>query len=253
MLSVIIAAYNEEDRLNATLTRVDAYLREIGISFEIILVNDGSTDSTAAVLEGLRGTIPSLSVISYAGNRGKGYALRQGVLASRGGLVLICDADLSTPIEEVERLGDPIVAQEFDVAIGSRALDMSYILRQQPWWRRSMGKIFNHIVRLLVLNEFQDTQCGFKLFRGDLARELFRRAHIDRFAFDVEILLLARQSGHRVAEVPVVWRNHPGSKVNPLTDSWRMLRDVIHLRRTRGSHKLMQQPLTTATHSHSPP
>jgi dolichyl-phosphate beta-glucosyltransferase len=246
MLSIVIAAYNEEARLDSTLRRVSSYLEHSGISYEIIVVNDGSSDNTLTVLQGLSSTLPHLSIISYPLNRGKGFALRTGVLASTGELVLISDADLSTPIEEVERLGEPIVGQDFDVAIGSRALAMSNILRKQPWWRRGMGKTFNRIVKLLVLDEFHDTQCGFKLFRGELARELFRQATIDRFAFDVEILLLARQTGHRVAEIPVAWRNAPGSKVNPVTDSWKMLKDVVRLRLSRGSLKTGRAIISTS-------
>jgi dolichyl-phosphate beta-glucosyltransferase len=237
MLSVIIAAYNEEKRLEKTLRAITAFIDNQSLDAEIIVVNDGSRDGTSQILDRLKGEMPRLAAISYHENRGKGYALRQGVLASRGDLVLLTDADLSTPMEEFEKLAQTLVSAPCDIAIGSRALQLSRILRQQPWWRRTMGKTFNRIVKTVVLDGFEDTQCGFKLFRGPAARELFGRAVIDRFAFDVEILCRARQEGLRIEEIPVVWSNAPGSKVNPVTDSARMFLDTLRIRFLLGSAK----------------
>jgi dolichyl-phosphate beta-glucosyltransferase len=152
-------------------------------------------------------------------------------------MVLVSDADLSTPIEEIEKLSGPIMAGECGVAIGSRALALSTILQRQPWWRQGMGRIFNRIVRLLVLDGFADTQCGFKLFEGEVARELFREARVNRFAYDVEILLLALLQGHRVAEIPIVWINSPESRVNPVKDSLQMLGDLCRIRMRLGRYR----------------
>jgi len=145
--------------------------------------------------------------------------------------VLVTDADLSTPIGELSKLLLLVRDNEYDIAIGSRALALSRILKKQPWWRRSMGKLFNKLVKALVIGGFDDTQCGFKLFRGDCARRLFGKATVNRFAYDVEILALAMKNGCRIREVPVTWVNSPESKVNPLTDSARMFFDLLKIRR----------------------
>jgi dolichyl-phosphate beta-glucosyltransferase len=228
MLSIIIAAYNEEKRIGESLRKLHHYLQEQSRNYEIIVVDDGSSDRTAPLVRELAGSIPNLRVIRYDKNRGKGYALRTGVLASQGGLVLVSDADLSTPIEEFEKLLSFL--PDSGLAIGSRALARSEILAKQPWWRQAMGRTFNRVVKLVVTNEFSDTQCGFKLFAGETARRLFRRARIDRFAYDVEILALAGEQGYRTAEVPVRWINDPASSVRPVRDSLRMLIDLCRIR-----------------------
>lgn len=228
--TIVIAAYNEEERLPATLGRIRAYLcgREPGA--EVVVVDDGSTDNTAALVRDLARSMPGLSLISYPLNRGKGYALRKGVQSSRGKLVLVTDADLSTPIEELENLKRHLALKAHQIAIGSRALPASDVAKPQPAWRRGMGRLFNRMVRLLVIDGFNDTQCGFKLFSGEVARRLFSEARIDRFAYDVEILALARKYGYRTVEVPVRWRNCTASKVNPALDSLQMLTDLIRIR-----------------------
>jgi dolichyl-phosphate beta-glucosyltransferase len=233
MISIIIGAYNEENRILRSLHRIHDYLIKRDTDYEIIVVDDGSMDHTAVVVNELAQDIADLRVIRYARNRGKGYALRTGVLASKGDFVLVSDADLSTPIEELDTLL-PFLSQN-SIAIGSRALALSKIVVRQPWWRMGMGKTFNRIVKLLIMADFSDTQCGFKLFAGDAARELFKEARIDRFAYDVEILALAIKKGYRVAEVPIQWLNDPESKVNPLCDSLKMLIDLVRIRLSVGN------------------
>ena len=177
-----------------------------------------------------REAIPGLRLIGYATNRGKGFALRTGVLASRGNLVLLSDADFSTPIEELDTLRRYITPATHRIAIGSRALPLSDIRRAQSPWRRGMGQLFKAVVKTLVIQDFKDTQCGFKLFDGEVARLLFATARIDRFAYDVEILALARSHGFRVAEVPVKWTDCAGSTVRPVLDSLQMLADLVKIR-----------------------
>ncbi len=237
MISIIIAAYNEEKRIRKSLVRVKEYLTGQDMDYEIIVVDDGSIDRTSKVLKDSTSDIPHLKIISYKANKGKGYALRKGVLASRGEAVLLTDADLSTPIEELSKLLPLIYDNKCDVAIGSRALALSEIIKRQPWWRQSMGKLFNKIVSILIVDDFSDTQCGFKVFSGDIARALFSEAQIDRFAYDVEILALAKKKGYRILEVPIRWINSPESKVNPLWDSLQMLCDLLRIRATVGSAK----------------
>lgn len=232
--TIVIAAYNEQQRLPATLGKIQAYLAAKQQEAEVVVVDDGSTDDTASLVRDLAQRMPGLSLISYPRNRGKGYALRQGVQASRGKLVLVSDADLSTPIEELETLKRLLAARSHQIAIGSRALPQSDVVEAQPLWRRGMGRLFNKAVRLLITDEFADTQCGFKLFHGEVARRLFRQARIDRFAYDVEILALARRYGYRVAEVPIQWRNCTASKVNPALDSLQMLGDLLKIRLSVG-------------------
>jgi len=230
MISIVIGAYNEEKRIKKSLMEIHHYFKRKLQDFEIIVVNDGSTDHTEEVLREIAWPMPELRNIGYSLNRGKGFALRTGVLFSRGDLVLISDADLSTPIEEIEKLAPFIASEGYGIAIGSRALPLSKIIEKQPWWRQGMGKIFNKLVKMVVLSEFQDTQCGFKLFRGQVARRLFDELKTDRFAFDVEILARAKKKGCRIAEVPVKWINSAQSKVNPIVDSLTMIKDLVKIK-----------------------
>lgn len=212
-VSVVIPAFNEEQRLGSTLQRCCAYLepRAGSSGFEIVVVDDGSTDTTAAVAAHHALEHEQIRCLSYRPNRGKGYAVRTGMLEASGTRCLLCDADLSTPVEELELL-DARLDDGADIAIGSRSMPDSIIVQRQPLYREYMGRTFNHLVRALGLSAFKDTQCGFKLFTAEAARELFSRAVIDGFAFDVEILALA-QGRFRIDEVPVRWAHQNESRV----------------------------------------
>jgi dolichyl-phosphate beta-glucosyltransferase len=225
-LSVVVPCFNEEVRLGATLEKIVGYLDRLGKTYEILVVDDGSRDGAVAVAEGLANE--NVRVLEHGENRGKGAAVRTGVLASRGEWVLITDADLSTPIEDLERLESR--TGEAEIVLGSRAVAESEIVRHQPLYRELMGKTFNLIIRSIGLVGLHDTQCGFKLFRGAVARELFERTQVDHFAFDVEVVWLAQKAGHRVVEEGVTWEDSPNSRVSPIGDSWRMLVDVVALR-----------------------
>jgi dolichyl-phosphate beta-glucosyltransferase len=228
-LSVIIPAYNEEARIRPTLTGIGGFMRDNFRNFEIVVVDDGSRDNTKSVVESLIHEFGNLRLISYPANQGKGYAVGRGVLASRGDIVLFSDADMSTPVEEAEKL-IRFVREGFDIAIGSRGLGESDIRVRQPWYRERMGKIFNLLVRFFTLKGVKDTQCGFKLFKGDVARNLFRKSLIKGFAFDVEILFLAQKAGFKIKEVPVRWFNSPGSKVRLISDPLKMFIELVRIR-----------------------
>ena len=229
-LSVVIPAYDEERRIGPTLERIVAYLRRRGSTSEILVVADGCRDRTVDVVKGIGTEGFPLRVLDSGVNHGKGRCVRRGMLAARGTLRLFTDADLSTPIEELERLAGAIAAGH-DVAIGSRRLPESRVDVPQPWWRRAMGWGFNWCVQHLAVPGIADTQCGFKLFSADAARQIFSRQRIDEFGFDVEVLWIARKLGLRVAEVPVTWLDDPDSKVRPVSDAWRMLVDLQRIRR----------------------
>ncbi len=231
-ISVIIPAYNESKRIRPTLCRIDDYLRDHFEDFEIIVVNDGSSDNTEDIVLEACKKITSIKYITYQLNRGKGYALRQGVLNSTGDIVLISDADLSTPIEELEKLLT-FYKSGTDIAIGSRALEESQIVVRQPWYREFMGRMFNRFIKSLILQDFRDTQCGFKLFRGDVAKKTFSLSCIDGFAYDVEILYIAKKLGYKIKEVPIKWINSPDSRVRPLRDSFQTALDILKIRLRR--------------------
>jgi dolichyl-phosphate beta-glucosyltransferase len=225
-LSIVIPAYNESHRLGPTLRRVIDYLRREGATYEVLVVDDGSGDATAEVAAGFASE--GVRVLRQPVNRGKGAVLKVGALASRGREVLLLDADLSTPIEELAKLRPHLA--EAEVVLGSRAVSGARVTRHQPFYRETMGRIFNLLIRLLGVRGFRDTQCGFKLLQGEAARRLFAELTIERFAYDVELVWLARRHGYRVVEVGVAWADSPKSKVNLLTDSARMFVDVIAMR-----------------------
>lgn len=227
-ITVVIPAFNEVKRLAVTLGPMWRSLRRRFADFEMIVVDDGSTDGTAEVVRTFSIEHQNVRLISYPINRGKGYAVRQGVLSSSGQYVLFSDADQSTPMREVRKLLRAL--ESCDIAIGSRAIRESRIAQYQPIYRVVMGKTFNKFVQLMTVPGVKDTQCGFKCFFGDEARELFSRCRIDGFSFDVEVLYLARRKGLRIAEVGVYWRNSPESKVHPVWHSLQMLRDLLRIR-----------------------
>ncbi len=212
-LSIVIPAFNEAERLPHTLARVRAYLDARGRPYEIVLADDGSVDDTLARARQAGG--PTLVVTRSERNRGKGHAVRQGMLLATGLRRLMTDADLSTPIEELPRLEQALEAGH-DVAIGSRAVRGARVEVRQGGFREGAGRVFNQLVRLLALPGVHDTQCGFKLFSARAASAAFERARLDGFGFDVEALFLARRAGLRIAEVPVVWRNDVATRVSLL-------------------------------------
>jgi dolichyl-phosphate beta-glucosyltransferase len=228
-LSLVIPSYNEAERLPTTLERATAYLEANCPDSEIIVVDDGSSDDTARVAEAALAGRARDRVLRFPENRGKGAAVRAGMLAARGRSVLFSDADFSTPIEEESHLRGAL-AEGADIAIGSRAEPESRITRRQGVLRESMGRTFNVLIRLLGLSRFRDTQCGFKMFSREAAQTIFPEARLDRFAFDVEILLLAELAGFRVEAIPVEWRDDPASRVHMIRDSARMILEVFRIR-----------------------
>lgn len=228
-LSVVIPAFNEEDRIGATLNSICDYLGKQPYTSEVIVVDDGSRDRTAErAAESLRG-MESRAILRLPRNMGKGAAVKEGVMKAAGKFILFSDADLSTPIEELDKFW-PWMDQGFDVVIGSRALAGADIQVRQSFFRELMGKTFNVFVRRLLMKGIPDTQCGFKLFRGDAAKSIFSRVAIDGFSFDVEALYLCRRD-HRIRQVPVIWRNSPQSKVRIVRSSLGMLWDLLRIRR----------------------
>ena len=227
-LSIVIPAFNEELRLPATLERIAAYLKDSRREVEVLVVDDGSKDRTAAVAESFRSKIPTLRVVPNGVNRGKGYSVRHGVQEACGRIVLFTDADLSAPIEEADKLVDAL--QNFDVAIGSRAVNRSLITVHESPFREFAGIIFNKIVRVILRLPFVDTQCGFKAFVRERCRIIFEQQTIERFGFDPELLYLARHHGLCAVEIPVRWGHSPATKVNMLRDSLQMFLDVFVIR-----------------------
>ena len=229
--SVVIPCFNEAARIGATLRVTLDYLTANAPESELIVVNDGSTDGTGTIArEILAETNVATRLLENFPNRGKGAAVRSGLLAAREPIGLFSDADLSTPLTETPKLIDPIANGEIDIAVGSRALDRSLIGIHQPWRREQGGRVFNVLVRVATGLPFWDTQCGFKAFRLEVCRPILEAAQVDGFAFDVELLLLARRAGLRIREIPVRWNHAQGSKVSFLRDSLRMLLEVIALR-----------------------
>ncbi len=235
-LSIVIPAYNEERRLPATLDRILAYVPRSPVPVaEILVVDDGSRDGTAAVIQAKGGIV---RLVSNPGNRGKGYAVRNGILAAKGDWILSTDADLSAPIEELGKLISAARRENAVVAIGSRALDRKLVKVHQPMMREVSGRAFNIVMRLVTGLPFRDTQCGFKLFRGDAARKIFSLQIEEGFSFDVEDLLIAHALGLRSIEVPVEWSNVEGTKVS-LAQGMKSFADLLRIRTRalRGGYK----------------
>ncbi len=230
-LTIVIPAYNEAALIESTLEAVAAFVRERGLDTEVLVIDDGSTDGTGQLARqamerlGLSGR-----VIRQEPNAGKGMAVRRGMLEAAGRLILMTDADLSTPLEEYDKLRQAI-AQGADIAIASRAVPGARLEPPQPWWRQSLGQLFAFVRRMIVLPGLRDTQCGFKLWRREPAREAFSRQTIIGWAFDAEVLYIADRLGYRIAELPVLWRNRRESKVRVLRDAPSVLRDLLTIRR----------------------
>ena len=228
-ISVIIPAYNEESRILQTINQIGKYLKEHFKNYEIIVINDGSIDRTASLLAEACTRFAETKILQNDKNVGKGYSVKKGVLFSMSSAILICDADLSTPIEEIEKL-IPWFNNGFDIVIGSRRLKDSEIVIRQPWYREKMGCIFNILVRGLTISGIKDTQCGFKLFNAEIARKIFNKSRINGFSYDVEILFISMLNGFKIKEVPVRWSHSPDSKIKLLKDSFKMLIDLFKIR-----------------------
>ncbi len=232
-VSIHIPAYEEQDRLGGSLEKIVSYLRSSSTRAEVIVVDDGSKDDTAASAETFLSGIEDIEtkVIRYEENRGKGFAVKTGLLAASADIALFTDADLSTPIEEMPKLIDPIKKGDFDVTFGSRALDRSLIGTHQPWRREQGGKVMNLIIRTMSGLKFADTQCGFKAFGMTKFRPLLEMMTVDRFGFDVEFLFVANYHNLRLEEIPVRWNNVEGSKVSVVRDTRRMFFELAQIRR----------------------
>lgn len=251
-LSIIVPAFNEEQRLPKTLQSIQGYVKSRSLRAEVLVVDDGSTDGTAKAVEASQERFPELQLISNGRNRGKGFSVRQGMLKARGGIALFTDADLSAPIEEADKLLAALREGAYDGAIGSRALDRRLIERHQSAFRERAGILFNGMARWLTGLPFQDTQCGFKAFRRERARFLFEQQRTEGFGFDPEILFLAQLAGLRIAEVPVRWAHNPATKVSMLRDSIRMCWDLLTIRwnawRGRYFREERQRELSSSSH-----
>jgi dolichyl-phosphate beta-glucosyltransferase len=227
--SIIIPAYNEGERIGNTLDRILRYSDSQGWKVEVLVVNDGSRDNTVQIARHYAKNNPCLRVIENPGNRGKGFSVRNGMLHARGKILLFTDADLSSPIQEADKLFAAI-QDGADIAIGSRWLDTQLQSRRQPLHRQLFGRAFNLTLRLILGLRFKDTQCGFKAFTSEAAQAIFPLQNIERWGFDPEILYLAKKFRFSVAEIPVLWSHREGTQIHPLRDGIRMLGEVMRVR-----------------------
>lgn len=225
-VSFIIPAYNEAERIGRSLEKALAYFADRDYTWEILVVDDGSRDATPEIVGQFADR--GVKLLRQPRNMGKGAAVRRGMLEGKGECRIFSDADFSTPIEETGRALEHL--KGFDVAIGSRAIDRSYVKVHQPWYRETMGKVFNLLVRVVAVPGIKDTQCGFKGFRAQAAQDVFRRTKIDGFSFDVEALYIAGRLGYTIKEFPVEWHNDARSTLNPVTDSINMFRELLRIR-----------------------
>lgn len=231
-LSIVIPAYNEANRIHRILQDIAGFRSLWPGPVEVILSDDGSQDDTVKVTRTIAGQLglePQLKVVAAPANRGKGHAVRSGMLEAQGDYVLFADADGATPMREALKLKAKL-DEGYDVAIGSRDLPESNIVVKQPFYRRLMGAVLRGIVSMTVLGGFKDTQCGFKMFTASARQDIFPRQTLHGFSFDIEILYLARQLGYRVCEVPIEWHDQPGTKVKPIRSSLEVLRDLLIIR-----------------------
>ncbi len=229
-LSVIVPAYNEERRIGPTLAKLVGYLSTCPFRWEVLVVDNGSDDATAAVVESWAAEVPQVRLDSLP-TAGKGLAVRHGMLHTTGKLRFMCDADMSMPVEQLGAFLDRM-DEGYDIVIGSRQAEGARRFGEPPI-RHIMGRIFNRVVRLVAVGGYQDTQCGFKMFRGEIADEIFPKQRATGFGFDVEALFIAGQLGASILEMPIDWRHEPSSKISPVADSVRMVADAV-LTRWRG-------------------
>lgn len=227
-VSVIIPAYNESKRISKTLEKIHAFFRSGTLKHEIIVVDDGSSDNTVETVEALKKAIPELKIISYTPNQGKGFAVKTGIEGSKGAYVLFTDADNSTPIEEFDKVY-PLLQQN-EVVIGSRYIKGSDIKIEQPKYRIALGRLGNFIIQAFLLDGVKDTQCGFKAFQHGAALEIFSRMKMKRFGFDMEALIIARLLKYNIKEVAVSWYNAPDSRVRPVKDAFRTLKELVYIK-----------------------
>jgi dolichyl-phosphate beta-glucosyltransferase len=247
-LSVIIPAYNEGARIESSLMKATEYFDRQSYDCEILVVDDGSRDDTAEVVE--RHVGGRIRLLRQPRNMGKGAAVRRGMLEAEGDYRMFTDADFSTPIKETGRMLEHL--RDFDVVIGSRAIDASYIKEHQPWYRESMGKMFNLLVQVVAVSGIHDTQCGFKGFRAAAAEQIFRRTKIDGFSFDVEALFIARRLKLSIKEIPVEWYNDERSTLNPVSDSLKMFRELLRIRSLHRNWKGLETGSSEAVGKRSP-
>jgi dolichyl-phosphate beta-glucosyltransferase len=227
--SIVIPAYNESARLRGTIEEILAHMQAHGWDAEIVVVNDGSTDDTAGIVQSFSAQNRAVRLIQNPGNRGKGYSVRNGMLHANGEIILFSDADLSSPIEEADKLFSAIESGA-DLALGSRWLRVELQTQRQPLYRQFYGRVFNLALRLVLGLHFRDTQCGFKAFSRRAAHMIFPQQHIERWGFDPEILYLARKFSLRAQEVPVRWAHREGTRLNPLRDGIRMFGEMLKIR-----------------------
>ncbi len=229
-LSIVIPAYNEENRIKNTLLSINDYLSNNEINAEIIVVSDGSKDQTVDIVKSYQNKIPNLRVINLGKNAGKGAAVKQGIIASKGKLILFTDADNSTPIEEFTKLQKKLTENNAQIAIGSRYMNDSSVKIKQPTYRIFLGRAGNLLIRIFLIDGIRDTQCGFKLFTSDAAKNIFHFQKVKRFGFDMEALVVASHLGYKIIEVPVSWFNSVESRVRPIKDAIITLKDLVYIK-----------------------
>jgi len=228
-LSVVIPVYNETKRLAGSVPTIIDYFEAQSFPYELVIVDDGSSDGTANMARDLFASVKNLRVIESKPNRGKGHAVKVGMLAARGKFRLFCDADLSTPLEELEHFW-PWFDSGYKVVIGSRKMKGATIERHQPLWRESLGKAFTWLTNKIATKDISDITCGFKVFTAEAAQHMFARSVIDDWSFDAEVLFIAQQHRYKIKEVPVVWHDTPGTKVRLIQDATRSLRGLMRIR-----------------------